>query len=56
MEKELLEMKRMVETYNNNIREIEKDLKDGGTGGGDEQKYEILYQKEKEINDFTEQY
>lgn len=57
MEKELLEMRRMVETYNTNIREIEKELKDGGAGGGgEEQKYEILYQKEKEINDFTEQF
>ena len=58
MEKEFLDLKKMVETYQQNIREIDQDLKENKTGGGEEQeqKYEILYQKEKEINAFTEQF
>lgn len=52
----MLDTKRMVDNYANNIKEIDNDLKDGGKGGGDEQKYEILYMKEKEINEFTEQF
>ena len=58
MEKELIDLKKMTETYQTNIREIDQDLKENKTGGGEEQeqKYEILYQKEKEINQFTEQF
>lgn len=58
MEKEFMDLKKMVETYQQNIREIDQDLKENKTGGGEEQeqKYEILYQKEKEINAFTEQF
>ena len=57
LDRECLETKRMVETYNTNIKEIDADLRGGGqTQGQDEQKYEILYQKEKEINEFTEQF
>ena len=48
-------MKRMVDTYQQNIREIDGDLKEKNTTG-EEQKYEILYQKEKEINDFQEKF
>jgi hypothetical protein len=43
----------MVDTYQTNIREIETDLKEKNSSGGDQQKYEILYQKEEEINQFT---
>ena len=53
MDKEVLEMRKMVETYRTNIHEIGNDLKENSSGNqGDEQKYEILYQKEKEINEF----
>ena len=41
----------MIDTYQRNIKEIEGDLKDKKEGD-DMQKYEILYQKEKQINDF----
>ena len=49
-------MRKIVDTYKKNVREIENDLKEKSTGQGqgDEQKYEILYQKEKEINEFSE--
>ena len=56
MDKEIIEMKKMVDTYNQNIKEIEQDLREKNTQSGEEQKYEILYQKEKEINQFTEQF
>ena len=41
----------MIDTYQRNVKEIEGDLKDKKEGD-DMQKYEILYQKEKQINDF----
>jgi intraflagellar transport protein 74 len=56
MDKEVIEMKKMVDTYNQNIKEIDQDLREKNTQSGEEQKYEILYQKEKEINQFTEQF
>ena len=56
MAKEIIEMKKMVDTYNQNIKEIDQDLREKNTQSGEEQKYEILYQKEKEINQFTEQF
>lgn len=56
MEKDVDEMKRMVNTYQQNIKEIDTDMKDSSGGQGDKEKYEILYQKEKEINDFTEKF
>jgi intraflagellar transport protein 74 len=51
LDKELTEARKMIDTYNRNIKEIEADLKDK-KDGDDMQKYEILYQKEKQINDF----
>jgi len=56
MDKEILDMKKMVDNYQQNIKEIDQDLKEKNTQSGEEQKYEILYQKEKEINAFTEQF
>ena len=55
LEKDATEMKKMVETYQNNLREIDGDMKGKGDSG-EEQKYEILYQKEKEINEFQAQF
>jgi len=51
-EKELTETRKVIDTYQRNIKEIEGDLKDKKKEGDDMQKYEVLYQKEKEINDF----
>lgn len=56
LDKELMEMRKMVDTYQQNIREIETDLKEKNSTQGDQQKYEILYQKEEEINQFTTQF
>jgi hypothetical protein len=45
MDKDVIEMKKMVDTYQQNIKEIDQDLREKttGAGGGEEQKYEILY-------------
>ena len=55
LEKEQLDMAKILDTYKQNIKEIDQDLKEKNTSG-EEQKYEILYQKEKEINEFTEKF
>lgn len=55
------DVRKIIETYQRNIKEIDTDLREkksgGGQGEGDEaQKYEILYQKEREINEFMEHF
>ena len=57
MDKELADARKMVDQYNRQIKEIDTDLKDGKKQGGEDMaKYEILYKKEKEINEFMEKY
>ena len=57
MDKELADARKMVDQYNRQIKEIETDLKDGKKAGGEDMaKYEILYKKEKEINEFMDKY
>ena len=51
LEKELTESRKIIDTYQRNIKEIDSDMRDK-KDGDDMQKYEILYQKEKQINDF----
>lgn len=55
MEKEQIDIQKMVDTYKTNVKEIDQDMKETKTTG-EEQKYEILYQKEKEINEFQEKF
>ena len=56
-EKEISDVRRVIETYQRNIKDIENDLKDKKKDGGEDmQKYEILYKKEKEINDYLEKF
>jgi predicted nucleic acid-binding Zn-ribbon protein len=62
-EKDVADVRKMIETYQKNIKEIEQDLqekKSGATSAGGEdgeaQKYEILYQKEREISEFMEKF
>lgn len=55
MEKDAFELQKMVETYQNNIKEIDQDLKETNvTNKDDSKKYEVLYQKEQEMNQFSE--
>ena len=56
MDKEMIETKKMIDTYQQNIKDISQDMVENKQQSGEEQKYEILYQKEKEINSFTEQF
>lgn len=56
-EKEAADERKIVETYQRNIKEIDAELSGQATDKNeDAQKYEILYQKEKEISDFTEKF
>jgi len=52
LEKELTEARKIIDTYQRNIKEIDSDMTNKKDGDGDQQKYEILYQKEKQINEF----
>ena len=56
MDKEILDTKKITENYQRSIKEIEQDLKEKKSDTDEAQKYEILYQKEKEINEFMEQF
>ena len=49
-------MRKMIETYQRNIKEIESDLQEKKSDENEAQKYEILYQKEREINEFMEKF
>ena len=59
-DKEIGELRKMMDAYNRNIRDIENEMKDGpkGAGGGmsGKEQFEVLYSKEKQINDFAEKY
>ena len=59
-DKEANDLRKMIDNYNRNIKEIDNELsnkKDTGNGGmsGKEQ-FEVLYSKEKQINEFAEKY
>lgn len=50
-------MRKIIDTYQRNIKEIDQDLKEKKSDGGDEaEKYKILHEKEKEINDFVDKF
>lgn len=51
-DKEIADMRKTNEQYQRNIKEIENDMTSGKKESDEQQKYEILYQKEKEINEF----
>ena len=55
LEKDLTESRKTIDSYGRNIKEIESDMNDKKEGD-DSQKYEILYQKEKQINDFMTEF
>ena len=57
-DKEITDIRKIIDMNNRNIKEIEVDLKGGKSKEGDNemQKYEILYKKEKEINEFMEKF
>ena len=55
-ERDVSEIRMIIDTYQRNIKEIEQDLKEKKSDDNEAQKYEILYQKEKEINEFMEKF
>jgi len=56
-DKDISEMRKTIDQYNRSVKEIDDDLNNkGGQPGDEQQKYEILYKKEKEINEFMEKY
>ena len=50
----------MIDSYNRNIKDIEGEMRDGprGANGGmsGKEQFEVLYSKEKQINEFAEKY
>jgi len=42
-ERDILDMKKIIETYQRNIKEIEQDLQEKKSDENEAQKYEILY-------------
>jgi len=47
----------MIDSYNRNIRDIENEMKgEKGAGMSGKEQFEVLYSKEKQINDFAEKY
>lgn len=52
-EKEVGEIRKMIDTYQRNLKDINAELSGKPTENDDAQKYEILAQKEKEIQEFT---
>jgi intraflagellar transport protein 74 len=61
LEKDVADNRKIIDTYQRNIKEIEQDLAgkgpaSAGPDGEEAQKYEILYQKEREINEFMESF
>jgi hypothetical protein len=59
-EKDISDLRKMIDNYNRNIRDIDNELSDkpkesGGAMTGKEQ-FEVLYSKEKQINEFAEKY
>lgn len=59
-DKEIGDLRKMIDSYNRNIKDIENEMQNGskGTGGGmsGKEQFEVLYSKEKQINDFAEKY
>ena len=61
-DKEIAEVRKMIDNYNRNIKEIENELRDkprdsgGAQGMSGKEQFEVLYSKEKQINEFAEKY
>jgi len=62
-DKEINDLRKMIDAYNRNIKDIETELRDkprdgSAPGGGmtGKEQFEVLYQKEKQINEFAEKY
>lgn len=56
-EKEIADVRKVIETYQRNIKDIDNDTKSGKQDDTSEmQKFEVLYKKEREINKYIEKF
>lgn len=59
-DKEINDLKKMIDQYNRNIKDIDNELsnkpREGGQGMSGKEQFEVLYSKEKQINEFAEKY
>lgn len=56
-EKEVADVRKVIETYQRNIKDIDNDTKSGKQDDTSEmQKFEVLYKKEREINKYIEKF
>lgn len=55
-EKRTKEIQRNIDNYEKKVREINSEMKGGADREAQKQKYEIIYQKDKEMNDFISNY
>ncbi|EAS01313.2 intraflagellar transporter-like protein, putative (macronuclear) [Tetrahymena thermophila SB210] len=55
-EKRTKEIQKNIDNYEKRIREINAELNGGAEREAQKQKYEIIYQKDKEMNDFIQNY
>ena len=55
-EKDIAEIKKIIETYQRQIREISNEIAGKANDDGDAGKFEILAAKEKEINEFQQKF
>ena len=55
-EKDIAEIKKIIETYQRQIREISNEIAGKANDEGDAGKFEILAAKEKEINEFQQKF
>ena len=52
MEKSIKDSKKNIDVYEKRLRELEANLEDKKTEEEDKKKYEILYKKDKEMDEF----
>lgn len=56
LDKQIDEDNKIVNQYKQTIKEIEQDMKEKNTSEDRGNNYEVLYKKEKEINEFMEKF
>ena len=56
LEKQIDEDSKIVNQYKQTVKDIEQDMKEKNTAEDRGNNYEVLYKKEKEINEFTEKF
>jgi len=55
-EREIVDLKKLIETYERNIRELEQDLQESKTVNEQDDKYAVLHKKDKEMTEYMENF